>query len=225
MANPDVDDLARIFGGLEIPHEDALAGIEPDDLELRFTDVEVSRRDPNRGTLKLFSVREPQVHLYSQVVTGYQGKVHKKTLSLLIRGGGEPPILAKSGWATTLDQRGDLYPLLRGSEYTQKALKLCNALNCPLRRYGIDRGIHGQFEASHSEMQLMAWLVEEYFPDLYLDPRPFGPQPRPPFDQVLIISSNELSYGCYATLAGIIKDMTGVTIKIDYRGPTRRRRL
>lgn len=172
--------------------------------------------DPRRGIVRLFFAQKPNKPLYSQVVTGHPGTVQNKTLAMLIRGGGRSHILAKSGWSPSLDQQGDFYPLVRGSEYTEKAWRLCRTLGCRLRHTGIDaRGKPGYFEVSHAEMQLIAWLVEEHFPGLGSNPpRSFN---RSPFDEVLIIS-NRMPYPCCSTLANMASDRTGITIKIECRG-------
>ena len=188
-----------------------LSEYEPDDRLLRLT-----RTSPS-GVVKIFSITKRRP-IGRWNLTGFNGDPKNKTLGVMIRGDGEPPVVAKSGWASSLDQykEDNSWSPIKGSTYTGKAWKLCEALGCPLVTHPkLDRGTPGYFEASRAEMHLMAWFAEQYFPRLYGGRRP---RANTVFSntEVLIIS-NCNPYDSSYRLAECIRRETGINIRMENR--------
>ena len=187
------------------------AGVEPEDQDLRITAT------ARCGLVNIFFVKAPHIILNSWTLSAWDDDARNKTLGMLIRGDGKPPVFAKSGWGTSLDQyeHKDPHSPIKGSLYTQKAWQLCERLGSKLHTSAYDGDTPGYFEASHVGMHLMAWLVEEHFPHLYQNGVTKAETP-PPFMDVLIISNREPYTSAYQ-LAECIRRETGVKIHLESR--------
>jgi hypothetical protein len=217
--DPSLDTLIESLHGLAIncePDHDQLLSFEPTDDILRLTPTSKT------GHVMLYRSNESTEVMLDWTLTAWRGKAEKKTLSILILGHGLLPVVAKSGWARSLNQNtSDIYSPINGTDYTEMAWQLCRSVECDSRP---NKGIEpddrpGYFEASHAEMHLITWFVERYFPQLLEDGAEDWRMQLPLFLENILIISNRKSYPCYRKLANRVKELTGVTITIQYRGP------
>jgi hypothetical protein len=217
--DPGLDTLIEDLHGLAIncePDDDSLLSFEPTDKIMRLTPTSET------GHVMLYRSRPTEVML-DWTLTAWRGKAEKKTLSILIQGHGLLPVVAKSGWARSLNQdtSEDIYSPINGTDYTEMAWQLCRSVGCELTP---NKGIEpdhrpGYFKASHAEMHLITWFVERYFPRLLEDGAENWRMQLPLFLENILIISNRKSYPCYRKLANRVEELTGVTITIEYRGP------
>ncbi|KAK7697185.1 hypothetical protein SLS64_013790 [Diaporthe eres] len=84
-----------------------------------------------------------------------------KTISVLLRGGGHPPVAAMSGWGHGVDENINVQ--IEGNEWTDQVQGLCRYVGHRLKPDNRrDNGYGGQFHACHAEKQLIAFFVHKH---------------------------------------------------------------
>ncbi|KAI0198015.1 DYW family of nucleic acid deaminases-domain-containing protein [Astrocystis sublimbata] len=84
-----------------------------------------------------------------------------KTVAVLDRVGGFPPVAAMSGWKH--DEEKNLNIQISGRHWTAEVLELCKEMRYTIsRNFGRDGGVPGQYDACHAEKQLIAFFIHEH---------------------------------------------------------------
>lgn len=84
-----------------------------------------------------------------------------KTIGVLLRGGGHPPVAAMSGWGHGADQNINVQ--IEGKQWTNQVQDLCRYVGHRLKPDNRrDNGYIGQFHACHAEKQLIAFFVHKH---------------------------------------------------------------
>lgn len=124
--------------------------------------LEGSSGQPPCGSVSLggFSFLKTPIPDQLALLTYFNIPNERKTIGVLYRGHGFPPIAAMSGWAHS--ENSDMNIQISGKSWTVEVHRLSKYVGYHLQPKRWDQGIAGNFHACHAEKQLLAYLVHKH---------------------------------------------------------------